>query len=156
MCLSIRSFSGGFLGSQPSDGPLCPGDGPACARPKSPYCTPSTLCEATIWRDISVPTGESEPSPIPYVPSVARLRDQEEEHLQDFAREQFPDIKCRAIMEDGDPATIIDGVAQRDGIDLIMMPTRGLGTFRRLLLGSATAKVLHDVSCAVFTTRPRS
>jgi nucleotide-binding universal stress UspA family protein len=99
-----------------------------------------------------VPGAESEPLPIPYVPSVARLREQEEEHLRTFAREQFPDIECRVIMEDGDPAAVIDGVAQRDGTDLIMMPTRGLGTFRRLLLGSATAKVLHDVSCAVFTS----
>jgi hypothetical protein len=27
------------------------------------------------------PTGESKPSPIPYVPSLARLREQAEEHL---------------------------------------------------------------------------
>ncbi len=98
------------------------------------------------------PRAESEPSPIPYVPSVARLREQEEEQLRTFVREEFPDIECRTIMEDGDPAAVIHGVAQRDGIDLVMMPTRGLGAFRRLLLGSATAKVLHDVSCAVFTT----
>lgn len=96
-------------------------------------------------------SGESKCSPVPYTASAARLRDREAERLQTFVREQFPDIKCRAIVEDGDPATVIHGVAQRDGIDLIMMPTRGFGTFRRLLLGSVTAKVLHDVSCAVFT-----
>jgi nucleotide-binding universal stress UspA family protein len=33
-----------------------------------------------------------------------------------------------------------------------MMPTKGLGKFRRLLLGSVTAKVLHDVSCPVLTS----
>jgi nucleotide-binding universal stress UspA family protein len=98
------------------------------------------------------PTGESYPSPIPYTPSVKRLREQQEESLHAFGREQFPDIKCRVIMEDGDPASVIHRVAQRNGIDLIMMPTSGCGTFRRLLLGSVTAKVLHDVSCAVFTS----
>ena len=98
------------------------------------------------------PTGESYPSPIPYTSSVKSLRDRKEELLYLFGREHFPDIKCRMIMEDGDPATIIHGIAQRDDINLIMMPTRGTGTFRRLLLGSVTSKVLHDVSCAVFTT----
>jgi hypothetical protein len=38
---------------------------------------------------------ESEPSPIPYVPSVARLREQEDEHLRTFVREQFPGLQCR-------------------------------------------------------------
>jgi nucleotide-binding universal stress UspA family protein len=32
-----------------------------------------------------------------------------------------------------------------------MLPTHGLGTFRRLLVGSVTSKVLHDVTCPVWT-----
>jgi nucleotide-binding universal stress UspA family protein len=33
-----------------------------------------------------------------------------------------------------------------------MMPTRGGGRFRRFLLGSVTAKVLHDAHCPVWTS----
>ena len=32
-----------------------------------------------------------------------------------------------------------------------MMPTHGYGKFRSLLLGSVTAKALHDAKCAVWT-----
>ena len=35
--------------------------------------------------------------------------------------------------------------------DLIVMPTHGYGPFRRFLLGSVTAKVLHDAICPVWT-----
>jgi len=36
-------------------------------------------------------------------------------------------------------------------VDLIMMPTHGFGLFRALLIGSVTAKVLHDTKCPVWT-----
>lgn len=56
-----------------------------------------------------------------------------------------------AVIEEGDPATLIREYAEKNGVDLIMMPTHGCGTFRRFLLGSVTAKVLHDSRCAVWT-----
>ena len=51
----------------------------------------------------------------------------------------------------GDPATDISEFAHRNQVDLIMMPTHGYGKFRALLLGSVTAKVLHDAHCNVWT-----
>ncbi len=56
-----------------------------------------------------------------------------------------------AVVE-GDPADAIVHYARTHNVDLIMMPTRGLGSFRRLLIGSVTAKVLHDAPCAVWTS----
>jgi nucleotide-binding universal stress UspA family protein len=35
--------------------------------------------------------------------------------------------------------------------NLIMVPTQGLGVYRRLILGSTSAKVLHDADCPVWT-----
>lgn len=52
----------------------------------------------------------------------------------------------------GDPAQLIVNYAETAGVDLIMMPTHGCGPFRRLLLGSVTAKVLHDANCPVWTS----
>jgi nucleotide-binding universal stress UspA family protein len=36
-------------------------------------------------------------------------------------------------------------------VGLIVMPTHGYGPFRRFILGSNTAKVLHDADCPVWT-----
>lgn len=98
------------------------------------------------------PTDGHPEIPFPYEPSFAVLRQQAQGRLTAFAKDRFPGLSCNAPMEDGDPATVIRAVAQRDRIDLIMMPTTGLGKFRRLLLGSVAAKVLHDSACAVFTS----
>jgi nucleotide-binding universal stress UspA family protein len=54
-------------------------------------------------------------------------------------------------MLEGDPAQLINTYAQENGSDLIMMPTHGYGIFRSMLLGSVTAKVLHDAACPVWT-----
>jgi nucleotide-binding universal stress UspA family protein len=55
------------------------------------------------------------------------------------------------VVECGDPAAKITAFIREHNVDLVMMPTSGLGKFRTLLLGSVTAKVLHDVDCTVWT-----
>jgi nucleotide-binding universal stress UspA family protein len=55
------------------------------------------------------------------------------------------------IVKTGDPAYEIVKYAEKNAVDLIMMPTHGYGTFRSLLLGSVAAKVLHDAHCPVWT-----
>ena len=57
----------------------------------------------------------------------------------------------RRTVELGDPAKEIAKYARDQKVDLIMMPTHGYGPFRRFLLGSVTAKVLHDAHCPVWT-----
>ena len=51
-----------------------------------------------------------------------------------------------------DPARAIAEAARSWNPDLVMMPTHGLGFFRPSLLGSVTAKVLHDVDCPLWTS----
>jgi nucleotide-binding universal stress UspA family protein len=55
------------------------------------------------------------------------------------------------VADGGDPALRITAFAHSHGVDLIMMPSHGVGTFRRLLVGSVTSKVLHDAKCPVWT-----
>jgi len=63
-----------------------------------------------------------------------------------------PDGAClrRKVLE-GDPARTIVDYAESEHCDIILMPTHAYGPFRRFLLGSVTAKVLHDAICPVWT-----
>jgi nucleotide-binding universal stress UspA family protein len=75
----------------------------------------------------------------------------EEDRLRQFACQTFPGQKLEAIVELGEPGGTIDRLVQEQRADLVMLATRGHGPVRRFLLGSITAKVLHDVSAAVWT-----
>lgn len=80
-----------------------------------------------------------------------RLRQQGEIALERFIARAFPGVPVKSQTIEGDPAYTIVEYARERNADLIMLPTAGLGAFRRMLLGSVTAKVLHDSGIAVWT-----
>lgn len=65
---------------------------------------------------------------------------------------RFEMVAGRRVIAMGDPAYEIVQYAEKNDVDLIMMPTHGYGKFRSLLLGSTAAKVLHDAHCPVWTS----
>lgn len=65
---------------------------------------------------------------------------------------RFASLKVDRFAVLGDPARAITDFVEANKVDLVMMPTHGYGPFRQLLLGSVTAKVLHDVHIPVWTT----
>lgn len=75
----------------------------------------------------------------------------ETEAAQSYLTDKFQGLKVHRVVIEGDAAQTIDDYARENGIDLIMMATHGYGLFRTLLLGSVTAKVLHDTACPVWT-----
>lgn len=79
------------------------------------------------------------------------LRESGKIALERFVAREFPGVDLKADSAEGDPATVIAEYARDNGADLIMMPTTGRGPFRRFLLGSVTAKVLHDTAVPVWT-----
>lgn len=81
-----------------------------------------------------------------------QVREFEQLRLRDFAQEVFPGISAACFAELGEAGGVIHRVLQRQGADLIMLPTHGRGPIRRLMLGSVAAKTLHDSTCAVWTT----
>jgi nucleotide-binding universal stress UspA family protein len=71
--------------------------------------------------------------------------------LRDFTAAVTGAAPPQEVLLKGDPAEQIVHFVQEREIDLVVMPTRGYGPFRKFLLGSVTAKILHDVNCPVLT-----
>lgn len=88
----------------------------------------------------------------PDVFDEAPVRKNLQEQLRAFAHNEFPHTECTCSVESGDPAPVILQFAKENQSDLIAMPTHGYGPFRRALLGSVTAKVLHDSPVPVWTS----
>ena len=95
---------------------------------------------------------DSNESSILFSPALMELRNQQERRLEKFAHELLSGTHHTERIVDGDPVTVIEWVANCEDIDLVMMPTRGLGRFHRFMIASVTSKVLHDVACPVWTS----
>jgi nucleotide-binding universal stress UspA family protein len=72
--------------------------------------------------------------------------------LKRYLADDFRGIPVKHVVSEGDPAEIIPTYCASERVGLVMMPTRGCATFRRFLMGSATAKILQDVDCPVWTS----
>ena len=110
--------------------------------------------EITLLHVVSLPTdgyGDSLPMDPELFPDWAQWQAKAQNQLDSYLPAMFGGCRVRRVVESGDPAKAISRYARSQGVNLIMMPTHGLGVFRRLLLGSVTAKVLHDSVCPVWT-----
>jgi len=71
--------------------------------------------------------------------------------LDAFLAAELAGMNVRRTVIEGEPASKIVEFAHRERAGIIIMPTHGYGPFRRFILGSNTAKVLHDADCPVWT-----
>lgn len=74
-----------------------------------------------------------------------------QQELSEFTSRTLDGTHHGLLVQSGDAAGLIVDYARKARVDLIVMPTHGRGPFRELLLGSTTAKVLHDAECPVLT-----
>jgi len=63
-------------------------------------------------------------------------------------KEDHPELEVEAILKEGRPSATITDYAENDGVDLIVMGSRGIGGYTGWILGSTSRKVVD--SC----TRP--
>jgi nucleotide-binding universal stress UspA family protein len=109
-------------------------------------------CELVLLHVVSPVQTYGYPEAVAIVPEMFQdIMDQSKAALESFAAESAKGIRIKPVLLEGDPGQVIAQYARETGCDLMVMPTHGYGPFRRFLLGSVTAKVLHDAPCPVWT-----
>jgi nucleotide-binding universal stress UspA family protein len=86
-----------------------------------------------------------------YNGALEDLHEAQLEKFHKFFGEDLKHLRVKELVDHGEPARKIIECATAHHVDLIMIPTQGKGIYRRLILGSTSAKVLHDADCPVWT-----
>lgn len=95
---------------------------------------------------------------VPEYPVIAPVeireaqREQGRKKLEKYAADIFDGVTLHRMMVEGDVAREVVRFADENKIDIIMLPTHGVGAFRRYIIGSTAAKILHDAHCPVWTS----
>jgi len=70
------------------------------------------------------------------------------------SRAQSQGVKdVEGVVLEGDPATAILEYAGKNGVDLIVTGSRGLSTFKRLILGSVSTKLVQEAKVPVLVIK---
>jgi len=81
----------------------------------------------------------------------AHIVQKAQKDLDEALRPELDGIAVTRVLLRGNPAHEIVKAARDHNVDLIAMSTHGDGVFYSFLLGSVTAKVLHETDCLVWT-----
>ncbi len=66
------------------------------------------------------------------------------DEAQTKIKEEHPDLEVEVILKEGRPSAIITEYAENDGVDLIVMGSRGIGGYTGWILGSTSRKVVDS------------
>ncbi|MGM0652277.1 MAG: universal stress protein [Bacillota bacterium] len=83
---------------------------------------------------------------------VQKQFEKEREEILNRSARVFEDkgMQVRKILEEGHPSETILHVAERDGFDMVVIGSRGLGGLKKLFLGSVSNAVLQQAkNCIV-------
>ena len=73
--------------------------------------------------------------------------------VEDNVKEAFPDLKVSSSLLEGRPSSTIVEEAERDGADLIVMGSRGLGGITGWILGSTSRRVVESCTRPVLVVK---
>ncbi|MDF2874015.1 MAG: teaD [Sporomusa sp.] len=90
-----------------------------------------------------------------YIPDrvFENLQESGQAMIDEALKQLPPTVQAQGFMKIGAPPDVIVSFCAANGYDLIVMGSRGLGTFKELVLGSVSSYVLHRAPCPVMVTK---
>lgn len=85
------------------------------------------------------------------VTDESRVKAVEESLRKRFSDDRYANVKVHAVV--GDPGREITDLAEREGAELIVIPSHGYGFVKHLLLGSVAERVIRLAHCPVLVLR---
>ncbi len=68
-------------------------------------------------------------------------------------REEHPDLMAEAVLKEGRPSATITDFAENEGVDLIVMGSRGIGGYMGWILGSTSRRVVDSCTKPVIIVK---
>ena len=89
------------------------------------------------------------------IDAISKANKAQADETIETAKDIFKDAGgvASAVIREGDAAEEILACAEELKIDLIVMGNRGLGTFKKILLGSVSSKVVSNSNCSVLIVK---
>ncbi len=116
-------------------------------------CLLNVLPWPPVWHGVSEPLFVVSDAALVELEASRKASEQSAiEALDRLRQRQFGKLECEIRTKSGAVAESIVECSEEIQASLIMMPTRGHGSPRPFLIGSVTAKVLHDAPCPVWTS----
>jgi nucleotide-binding universal stress UspA family protein len=72
---------------------------------------------------------------------------------EEYVKESFPDLKMNNKLLDGRPSSTIVEESEKDGVDLIVIGSRGLGGITGWVLGSTSRRVVESCTKPVLVIK---
>ncbi len=104
-----------------------------------------------FWDDTEFKVGAERPQI--HLKKESKIYQQAEKILNDLVKRVPSKINCVTEILTGDPAKVIVNYSKKKKPDVIIMGSRGLGGFSKLLLGSVSSKVVDHASSSVLVIR---
>ena len=99
-------------------------------------------------------------APVTAVKDMVRYQDKMKTLYEDVLteakaqlKEEHPDIEVEAVLREGRPSATIVEVAETDGVDLIVMGSRGVGGITGWILGSTSRRVVDSCTKPVLIVK---